>query len=247
MRKSVESGFFNTYKDDLTGKLDREYSSAQFRELFSLFFTNGVFVNYGKEFAVTANGTMEVTVNEGFAFINGAWAKNAEPTSFTIPSNETAQKRVDGIFVQSSLLNRDCAIVYKEGIIEPEKTEITFELLLCTITVESSAYSITQSNITDMRPTKQCGFVGGAVQQMDVSEMYTQFAQQFTEWMEAEQEDFNAWYAGIKGQLSEDAAGNLQVQVNELQNELRTRPSVIYSLEDPVEVEEGTIVMVYEE
>ena len=216
MRKPVESGFFNTYKDDLTGKLDREYSSAQFRELFSLFFTNGIFVNYGKEFAVTANGTMEITVNEGFAFINGAWAKNAEPTSFTIPNNETAQTRVDGIFIQSSTLERNCAIVYKEGVVEPETNEATHELLLCTVSIESNSYSVTQASVTDMRPTKQCGFVGGAVQQMDVSEMYTQFAQQFTEWMEGEQERFNAWYENIKNQLSEDAAGNLQLQVDDL-------------------------------
>lgn len=251
MKQVIESGFFDTYKDEATGKFDREYSSAQFRELFSLFFTNGIFVNYGDEFAVTANGTMEVSVGGGFAFIDGAWLKSSEVVPFTVPNNSTISERVDGIFLQSSLLDRNCSIVYREADIEPIRNNTTQELLICTITVPSDASSLTQSNVTDMRPTEQCGFVGGAVQQLSVSELYAQFTQQFTEWMEAEQADFDAWLENVKNQLSEDAAGNLQLQIETLEQQIevleQTRPSVTYATTDPIEVEEGTLVMVYEE
>lgn len=244
MKQVIESGFFNTYVDEATGKFDREYSSAQFRELFSLFFTNGIFVNYGEEFATTVS-IMEVSVKSGFAFINGAWLKNSEAKSFTVPSNSTTSERIDGIFLQSSLLDRNCSIVYREADVVPIINDTVQELLIYTVTVPSDASSLTQSNVTDMRPTDQCGFVGGAVQQLSVSELYAQFTQQFTEWMEAEQADFNAWYENVKNQLSEDAAGNLQLQIEALQEVIDSQTKIILATEEPDEVVENTVVMVF--
>lgn len=163
MKQIVESGFFNAKYDEATQSYDREYTSAQFRELFSLFFTNGVFVNYGEEFAVKSTNSMNVTVGSGFGFINGAWIKSPSAIDIPISSNTTGSTRTDGIFLQSSILDRNCSIVYREGDTTPVNSSVEFELLLCTISVPSASTSITQAQITDMRPTEQCGFVGGAV------------------------------------------------------------------------------------
>lgn len=225
MKQAIESGFFNAQYDEATGTYDREYSSAQFRELFSLFFTNGIFVNYGEEFFVEATNSLSINVGSGFGFINGSWSKNPDTISFSIPANTTGVVRTDGVFLQSSILERDCFIVYKEGDVTPVQSSVETELLLCTITVPSGASSINQAQITDMRATDKCGFVGGAVQQMSVSGLYAQFTQQFTEWMTAEQLAFDAWFENIKEQLSTDAAGNLQLQVNDLNTNLSSLSS----------------------
>lgn len=216
MKQAIESGFFNAQYDEATGTYDREYSSAQFRELFSLFFTNGIFVNYGEEFFVEATNSLSINVGSGFGFINGSWSKNPDTISFSIPANTTGVIRTDGVFLQSSILERDCFIVYKEGDVTPVQSSVETELLLCTITVPSGASSINQAQITDMRATDKCGFVGGAVQQMSVSGLYAQFTEQFTQWMEAEQEDFEDWFDGIKNRLSTDQAGSLQLQIDDL-------------------------------
>ena len=213
---SMESGFFDAIHDSGTGKYDREYSSSQFMELFSLFFTSGIFANYGKEFAVEANGTMNVMVGTGFAFIDGAWLKNTEDYQVTIVSNSTSNKRIDGIFLRKSTIDRKCDVVYRAGDVTPINSNVTKELLVCKINVESGTSALTQSNVVDMRATSDCGFVAAAIQQLTVSELYAQFTQQFTEWMEAEQQDFTTWFNNIKNQLTSDAAGNLQLQIDNL-------------------------------
>lgn len=244
---SMTSGFFNAVYDSSTQTYDRDYSSSQFMELFSLFFSSGVFANWGDEFAVEANGTMTVTVGSGFAFIDGAWLKNPEDYPIVITSNSSSATRVDGIFLQKNLTNRQCGVVYRTGDITPVSNNTKKELLLYKVNVASGATSLTQSSLVDMRPTDSCGFVASAIQQLSVSELYAQFTEQFTEWMEAEQQDFTKWFNGIKGQLSSDAAGNLQLEISNLQFDMQSRPSVLYSTSDPIEVSPNTIVMVYEE
>ena len=124
--------------------------------------------------------------------------------------------RIDGIFLKKDLTNRKCDIEYRAGDVTPVSNNTTKELLLCKISVGSGTSSITQAVIEDMRATEQCGFVAGAVQQLSVSELYAQFTEQFNQWMEAEQQSFTTWFNGIKGQLSTDAAGNLQLQIEDL-------------------------------
>lgn len=212
---SITSGFFDALYDSSSGTYDREYSSQQFMDIFSMFFTNGIFAKYGKEFAPSATGsTMAVTIGAGFAFINGAWIKSTESKSFSVPSNSTSSTRVDGVFLRKNISDRACSIQYKSGDITPLNTSTIKELLICKVNVSSGATSISQSNIVDMRPTEQCGFVAGAVQQLSVSELYAQFTEQFTDWMNAEQESFDEWFESIKGKLSEDSAGNLQLQID---------------------------------
>lgn len=213
----ITSGFFDaTSYDEETGKWDKEYTAEQFGKLFSLFFTNGIFANYGEQFAVTAAGNMVVNVGTGFAFINGAWVENDSTYQITLASNMSDSTRVDGIFLTKDTVNGEITIEYRSGDVTPISTETLKELLLAEITVASNATSITQSSIVDKRPFDTCGFVSAAIQQLTVEQLYVQFTQEFTEWMAQRKEDFDIWFELIKGQLSTDAAGNLQLQLNEV-------------------------------
>lgn len=236
----ITSGFFDaTSYDEETGKWDKEYTAEQFGKLFSLFFTNGIFVNYGEQFAVTAAGNMVVNVGTGFAFINGAWVENDAAYPITITSNITDSVRVDGIFLTKDTVNGEITIEYRSGDVTPVITETLQELLIAEISVDSNATSITQSSITDKRPFDTCGFVSATIQQLSVEQLYVQFTQEFTDWMTQRKEEFDTWFEAIKGQLSTDAAGNLQLQVNQVDekvnktlNEVNGKLTNMYSYDE---------------
>ena len=77
--------------------------------------------------------------------------------------------------------------------------------------------AITQSSISDTRADSSvCGLITQLIDQIDTSE----FMQQLTTWQEeyaAEQQAaFSTWFEAMKDQLSEDAAGNLQLEIDNL-------------------------------
>ena len=73
------------------------------------------------------------------------------------------------------------------------------------------ANTITESNITDRRAnTSYCGFVTGTVEQIDIGDLLTQFESQFNDWFET-----------IKGKLTNDVAGSLQNQIDELSKSVK--------------------------
>lgn len=200
----IKSGFFTA--TEVGGVPDRSYSADDFKKLFSLFFTSGVFANYGNELAVLSNNSLVTTVKSGFAFILGSWMENDGNKTFTHSANAGGTTRKDGIFVRMSTTDRSVTIVKREGDIVPLKTSVVSELLLCEVSVRPSATSITQEDINDKRfDSSVCGLVAGAVQQLDVTALYAQFTAAF-----------NTWFAEMEGQLTTDAAGALQTQINNL-------------------------------
>ena len=92
-----------------------------------------------------------------------------------------------------------------------------YELGLALITVAANQSAITQSSITDTRADSSvCGLITQLIDHIDTSE----FMQQLTTWQEeysAEQQAaFTVWFNEMKDQLSEDAAGNLQLEIDNL-------------------------------
>lgn len=219
----ITSGFFDaTTYDESTGHWDKEYTSNQFMELFSLFFKSGIFADYGSEFAVKAYNGLSVAVSSGFAFIEGAWLKNTEDYIITVSPNTSSNARIDGIFLQKDVVSGECKIISRQNDSVPQRTSVVFELLIAKISVLPGVSEITQSQIEDTRPTDNCGFVAGAVEQLSVSELYAQFGAQFAEWLTQKQIEFNTWFNSMKGQLSTDAAGNLQNEIDNLDGKVDT-------------------------
>ena len=126
------------------------------------------------------------------------------------------------------------------------RTADYFDLVLCYISIPKGTVKITNSLIIDKRLDKSvCGQVEALIKQPDVSQYGSQLNNFIAEYIstsnktyetfegllmelkdsydelckvfQKESEDeFKAWFDSIKGQLSEDAAGNLQLQVDEL-------------------------------
>ena len=115
---------------------------------------------------------------------------------------------------------------------------------LAHVYVAAGATAISQSNITNKVGTSDCPFVTGILETMNIDALISQWGTEWDEFMSSsettfdnnivnwtaewnayknnQQTEFDTWFDQVKGQLSEDAAGNLQVQINDLHETVTT-------------------------
>lgn len=124
-----------------------------------------------------------------------------------------------------------------------KNTSTIVQIPLAYINIGANATEITQSDITNMVGTDDCPFVTGILQTVSLNTLLGQWEDeldQFVEdekseynnwfnqmktdllaeqavldqWIATEQEDFLAWFSEMKDKLGDDAAGNLQNQID---------------------------------
>ena len=203
---------------------DRAETSDLFRMLFANLVSSGVLASPGDCFQVLADTGMTVRVRPGFAMIKGAFAYDADEATLTIPASNASLPRLDRVVLRCNYLDRLCELVVKTGtpatvpsapaLLQPTTGDY-YELGLATVRVDAGTGSITQSAIRDTRADSSvCGFITQLIDHIDTSA----FMQQLTAWQEeysaGQQAAFESWFEQIRDQLSEDAAGNLQNQIN---------------------------------
>lgn len=206
-------GFFNANKNS-DGSYDRTYDASDFSSFFKRLVGNGVFDGTGTGLQVVAKSGRTITLKAGAAYINGYWYELTEDMDFTLPVNNGASARTDLIVLQWSSISRSIKAATRTGVstISANRETANYELVLADIKVGVSATEITNANIHDDRQDKNlCGIVTGLIEQIDATEAFKQMNAQFNEW-------FNT----IKGQLSTDAAGNLQVQIDNTNKKITT-------------------------
>ena len=190
---------------------DRTYNADSFSEWLGKFFTTGIF---NGELQVTPAGGMNVNVATGYANIQGKVKFFDTATQFTVPTANSTYPRIDTIVVQADYTNRTISMEYVQGSYSgnnptpqaPVRDTGIYQLVLAQIRVNAGATEVTTANITDTRANADlCGWVTGTVDHVAVS--------QLTEQAQAE---FAIWFDHMKDQLSEDAAGNLQLEVDTL-------------------------------
>ena len=205
---------------------DRAETSDLFRMLFANLVSNGVLATPGDCFQVVAGAGMTVRIRPGFAMIKGAFAYDADEATVTLAAANANLTRLDRVVLRCNYYDRCCEIIVKTGTpntipVAPELLQPVngdyYELGLALITVAANQSAITQSSITDTRADSSvCGLITQLIDHIDTSE----FMQQLTTWQEeysAEQQAaFTVWFNEMKDQLSEDAAGNLQLEIDNL-------------------------------
>nr|DAS65668.1 MAG TPA: Receptor Binding Protein [Bacteriophage sp.] len=205
-----------TFDDSGFPQFDRAVGSDVLRSILSNYYTNGVFgIGNNNSFKVVAaaGGGMSLTVQPGACLINGATGYNTEETRITLANGE-AQPRIDSIVLRldDNKAQRSIRVEVIKGTPQSQPVKPTpvregavYDLVLANVMVKANASTITNADITDTRLDKNlCGFVN-AINNLNLGTIYMQ---QITM--------FNDWFEGIKGQLSTDAAGNLQNQINAL-------------------------------
>ena len=208
-----KSGFFNAREAE-DGTYDREYDAEQFAEYFANFISNGVYANPANQLKVVFDDSPSkpfvVIVRKGKAYIDGYWYELTEDMEITIPVNTKAYIVKDVIRCTLDKAERKVSIVLEEDVISdhPTNNNNRHDLILSTIIVQPNASKLNAEDITDKRPDKTyCGFVTGVIDQIDTTELFQQY-----------DETFQTWFNEMKGQLSTDAAGNLQTQIGLLSN-----------------------------
>lgn len=213
---SVTYGFYNS----LNG--DRKYDAIQLSSLFDGLITDGVFASIGTCFAVKAKGGLTVDVGIGKAWFNHTWTLNDAVLPLEAPDSDVLLDRIDAVVleVDSSEFVRANSIKFVQGTpssqpVRPTmaSSETLHQYPLCYIYRAAGSTEITQADITNMVGTEETPFITGILQTISLDELLGQWEDEFDQFLTSGQADFLTWFNQMKGQLSEDAAGNLQLEI----------------------------------
>lgn len=252
MASGLEHAFFYASENH-----DRVYNAASFEYWLKKFFTTGVFTG---DLQVTANNDMTVTLNGGYANVDGKVKFFEQNTKMQLETAHATYDRIDSIVIERNDSDRDVTAKVVTGGYSSNPTPASavrgngvYQLVVAQISVVHGAVKITQADITDTRTnTELCGIVTGTVKEMDFSQFQAQFDSYFANYKLSVYEEYKAyqetiqrlendgqlsydslvetlngynsqytqlfhtWFEAMKDQLSEDAAGNLQNEVDDI-------------------------------
>lgn len=189
------SGFFNA-EILADGSYDRIYMAEQFAKYFSRFIGNGVFITPASQLKVVPKaGEMGVLISVGDAYINGYWYQNDAVVAKKLSNASGANSRIDRIVLRwdSSTRTIYSAVLQGTPAALPEAPAVTrtadiYELALADILIGKAITEIKEENITDLRNNSNlCGYVKGVVDQIDTTDLFSQFTA-----------SFNSWFADLK-------------------------------------------------
>lgn len=226
-------------KDPDTGavmpEFDRAVTSEPLRKYIKGVITNGVLPNPSNNLQVSAgtNG-MTVLVNAGFCVIEGGLAIEPETRTLEVTSADSTYDRIDTVVARwdSNDAVRRVDLHIKAGVpashpVRPTLTrnESIYELGLADVFVTKGVATITNEKITDTRmESARCG-ICSSISKWDTTTIYQQVQADLKQFKSSEQTAFMEWFDQMKDQLSEDAAGHLQAEIDETNTNLATTNS----------------------
>ena len=215
-----------TFDADGTPEYDRAVTSAPLRKLIKSLFSDGVLPNPSTNLQVSSGTGMTVVVNRGFANCNGCLKLEETKRTLAVQASNATYDRIDTVVVRlnDNDSERICDLYIKEGVpaTSPVRPSLTrsasiWELGLADLFVAKNSMAISNQRITDTRyESARCGVIS-SVSEFDTTTLYQQIQADLKEFQDVSEAEFNAWYESIKGELSEDAAGNLQKQIGLLE------------------------------
>ena len=210
---------------------DRRYNAKDFANYFHSIFTDGVIATVKDKLRVsqTEQVGMQVVVNTGAAFIHGHLYLLSEPIILSVTPGSATSDRVDSIVLRLDHLERDMKILYKQGTTSVQRDENYWELQLATIDVPRNATQVWNRQINDTRADKSVGGYSKLQGELDVEGMeqhyeslLQQLTQDMTTWSTDKQtqlqDDWNTWFATVRGVLEGDVATNLLNMITQLQS-----------------------------
>lgn len=215
---------------------DRGYTADSFAEWLNHFFTTGVFSG---ELQVTAVSGMDIKVASGYANLKGKVRFFDSASTYTLATAGATYPRIDTVVVERNDTDRKISIKVVTGTYNgsspsptaPVRSAAIYQIVLAQIYVAAGATKITQENITDTRSNNSvCGIVTGTVKEMDYSQFAAQFNSYYSNFKTSNKADFDAWFNGIKGQLTSDAAAKQQAQINTINSNISSMQTSVNSL-----------------
>ena len=208
---------------------DRAVSSEPLRNLIKQLFTTGVMPNPSTCYQVSASTGMTINVAAGFAVVDGGLCEETDTTTLSVGTSHNTYPRIDTVVLQwnENIDVREASLYVKEGTASANptrpaltRTSSIYEIGLADILIPSRSTVVTNANITDTRmESDRCGIVS-SVSEWDTTTIYQQIQSELAEFKSDEETDFADWFERMKDQLSEDAAGHLQNEIDGLQSEV---------------------------
>lgn len=242
------------------GEYDRTYIADDFARYFRAFISSGI-ISDGKDpgtnLQLIANGDMTTTLKAGNIIIDGYRYELKEDLVFTHSAADGVLNRIDRMAITLDVAGREITANIRESNmsydpIAPEcrRNSEYKDYIVADVYIAANESGITQTVITDTRlNTAICGIAVPFVN-VDTTETFIQLQALYEEavadneaWKQQEQEAFTAWFETIKGQLSEDAAGSLQNQVNELEMSVEDAETSIANLENTITAMGSNIIV----
>ena len=194
---SENYSFFNS-KDH-----DRKYNARHWADYFKPLFVSGVF---NGDLNVTANNDMTVTLNAGYAWLEGYGYHLDAPLTFNMETASGNMNRIDNIIIRLDLTNRYVkafavtGTYYSGKAVAPalERTATIYEVCVCQINMAAGTTAITQAMITDTRMNSDlCGWVTGSVEQISFEQITAQFNTFFAQYEADIQTEYAAYLQNI--------------------------------------------------
>ena len=214
-----------TYKTDGTPVWDRAISSAPYRKLIKSLFSDGVLPNPSTNLQVSAGTGMKVNLYAGFAICNGCQKLQETNMSLDIATASAVNDRIDTVILRLNDNDdvRECEFYVLTGTpaVSPVRPALTqtdsiWEIGLADVLVKANSTQISNANITDTRyETARCGVIS-SISEFDTTTLYQQVQADLQEFRDINQAEFIAWVDSLENKLSGDVAGNLQLQIDEL-------------------------------
>ena len=162
---SVTYGFFNAQQ--VNGDYDRKYGADELAEYFASLIGNGISADVTDCFKITPVSGMQISINAGYAWINGYWVKNDSAVIKTLAVAPSANSRKDSIVLRFSKADRSIELFVVQGDASSTpsfkpltRTSDVYELMIGYITITAGISAITSAMITDTREnTDYCGII----------------------------------------------------------------------------------------
>lgn len=192
--------------DDGLPIYDRPYVSADLREVYANFFSNGVFMDDGTALQVTtATGGMNVVVKAGTCHMNGAFGFETVDRTLQLDAADPNLDRIDTVVARLDLgidaRSIDFYVLKGTPAADPVRRNLTrnetvWELGLADIYLPKGIATISQSRISDTRlETERCGAVAPFVE-FDTTALYNQLEQATSDAVDAMQDALDGTTAG---------------------------------------------------
>lgn len=233
---AVTSGFFNSLNHD------RRYNAEQMSSLFEGIINDGIFETIGGTFVVSADTGNRIKVATGKAWFNKTWTLNDTILFIEAEESEVVLNRYDAVVIEvdttETVRNNSIKIIKGSPSSEATKPEmIKSEHLnqypLAYIFRGANTEEIIDSNIENMVGSDECPFITGLMQTVSIDTLLGQWKDGLNRFMESQYDEFSEWFNEIKGQLSEDVAGHLQSEIDNIKTSIDIFTDKILTFDNP--------------
>lgn len=212
---------------EISYPLDNTDYLAKNLRLWHIGRTSGVINATGNDFQTKAGTGMKTIVSEGYAYVRtgtselgGVVYGNDDSIELSHDPANALLDRYDAIVLRYSSTENETKIVVVKGSessnptrYQPVRNETTYELILKYVKINHGISSITDDLIEDsIMDDDVCGIAVDSLANLPTK----QYEEQIKAWLENSESEFISWFENVKGQLGEDAAGNLQNQIDQI-------------------------------